>query len=127
MYRRLLWFLRPHWWRMAGNILSNVITAGLDVFSFTLLIPFLNELFGKPSPIPAQLGFIGNLQHRIVGQFLEGRGPLEALGTIIVAIGAVVVIKNVFVWLAGQLGASLQEYVTRDLRDAVFITKFIIF
>ena len=28
--------------------------------------------------------------------------------------------KNVFVWLAGQLGASLQEYVTRDLRDAVF-------
>ena len=25
MYRRLLWFLRPHWWRMAGNILSNVI------------------------------------------------------------------------------------------------------
>ena len=25
-----------------------------------------------------------------------------------------------FVWIAGQLGASLQEYVTRDLRDAVF-------
>ena len=24
MYRRLLWFLRPHWWRMAGNILSNI-------------------------------------------------------------------------------------------------------
>ena len=30
----------------------------------------------------------------------------------------VVALKNVFVWLAGQLGASLQEYVTRDLRDA---------
>ena len=30
------------------------------------------------------------------------------------------VVKNVFVWIAGQLGASLQEYVTRDLRDAVF-------
>ncbi|MGE5099410.1 MAG: ABC transporter ATP-binding protein [Deltaproteobacteria bacterium] len=120
MYRRLLRFLRPHWWRMAGNIVSNVIAAGLDVFSFTLLIPFLNELFGKPSPIPAQLGFIGNLQHKIVGQFLTGRGPLEALGTIIIAIGAVVVVKNVFVWMAGQLGASLQEYVTRDMRDSVF-------
>jgi subfamily B ATP-binding cassette protein MsbA len=31
-----------------------------------------------------------------------------------------VAIKNVFVWLAGQFGASLQEYVTRDMRDAVF-------
>ena len=30
------------------------------------------------------------------------------------------VIKNVFQWIAGQLGASLQEFVTRDLRDGVF-------
>ena len=38
----------------------------------------------------------------------------------IVAIVAIVAVKNVFVWLSGQLGASLQEYVTRDLRDDVF-------
>ena len=38
----------------------------------------------------------------------------------ILAIMAIVAVKNIFVWLAGQLGASLQEYVTRDLRDAVF-------
>jgi subfamily B ATP-binding cassette protein MsbA len=29
-------------------------------------------------------------------------------------------VKNVLVWLSGQLGASLQEYVTRDLRNAVY-------
>jgi len=38
----------------------------------------------------------------------------------IVVILVVVAIKNVFVWLSGQFGASLQEYLTRDLRDAVF-------
>jgi subfamily B ATP-binding cassette protein MsbA len=38
----------------------------------------------------------------------------------IVAILAVTALKNVFVWIGGQLGASLQENVTRDLRDAVF-------
>ena len=37
-----------------------------------------------------------------------------------IAIIAIVTLKNVFVWLAGQLGASLQENVTRDLRDGVF-------
>ncbi|MEO8622014.1 MAG: ABC transporter ATP-binding protein, partial [bacterium] len=31
-----------------------------------------------------------------------------------------VLVKNVFVWLGGQLGAALQENVTRDLRDSVF-------
>ena len=31
-----------------------------------------------------------------------------------------VIAKNVLVWMSGQLGASLQEYVTRDLRNAVY-------
>ncbi|MFI5243136.1 MAG: ABC transporter ATP-binding protein, partial [Gemmatimonadales bacterium] len=31
-----------------------------------------------------------------------------------------VALKNLFVWLAGTLGAQLQEYITRDLRDAVY-------
>jgi subfamily B ATP-binding cassette protein MsbA len=31
-----------------------------------------------------------------------------------------VALKNVFLWAGGQLGASLQEYLTRDLRAAVF-------
>ena len=31
-----------------------------------------------------------------------------------------VVVKNLFLWLGGQFGASLQERITRDLRDAVF-------
>jgi subfamily B ATP-binding cassette protein MsbA len=39
---------------------------------------------------------------------------------VIFVILALVLLKNVFVWLGGQLGAGLQEYVTRDLRDAVF-------
>src|SRR3569832_2061566 len=104
---------------MAGNIGANVIAATLDGLSFLLLIPFLNELFGNAYPIP-DLGFVGKILHQTVGQFIVGRSRLDALAVIIVAIGIVVVVKNVFVWSAGQLGAGLQEYVTRDLRDAVF-------
>lgn len=119
MYRRLLAYLRPHWWRMAGNVGASVVAATLDGLSFLLLIPFLNELFGNAVPIP-NLGFVGQILHQTVGQFIAGRSRLDALAVIIVAIGIVVVVKNVFVWSAGQLGAGLQEYVTRDLRDAVF-------
>jgi subfamily B ATP-binding cassette protein MsbA len=123
VYRRLLGFLRPHWWRMGGNVGFNIIAAALDAFSFTLLIPFLNALFQQPSLLPKSAGsfsWVAALQAKIVGAFLDPANPRRSLGAMILAIMAIVAVKNVFVWLAGQFGASLQEYVTRDLRHAVF-------
>jgi subfamily B ATP-binding cassette protein MsbA len=121
MYRRLLHYLRPHGWRMAGTIACNVIAAALDVFSFTLLVPFLNALFGAAQIIPTMSpSWITSTQQRLVGGFLNPADRLGSVETMMVAIIAIVTLKNVFVWLAGQLGASLQENVTRDLRDGVF-------
>ncbi|HUQ46370.1 MAG TPA: ABC transporter ATP-binding protein [Gemmatimonadaceae bacterium] len=121
MYRRLLHYLRPHSWRMAGTIACNVVAAALDVFSFTLLVPFLNALFGAAQLIPSTSpAWITRLQRQMVGAFLDPADRLGSVETMMVAIIAIVALKNVFVWLGGQLGASLQENVTRDLRDGVF-------
>ncbi|HEY0776330.1 MAG TPA: hypothetical protein VGD56_00030, partial [Gemmatirosa sp.] len=49
MYARLLRFLRPHVGRLAGAVLANVGAAVMDVFTITLLIPFLNAFFGQPA------------------------------------------------------------------------------
>jgi len=120
MYRRLLAYLRPHGWRMVSTIACNVIAAALDVFSFTLLVPFLNALFGAPSFIPRSSSWISTVQDALVGTFLDPANRLGSVETMMVAIIAIVLVKNVFVWLGGQFGASLQENVTRDLRDSVF-------
>jgi subfamily B ATP-binding cassette protein MsbA len=121
MYRRLLRYLRPHSWRMAGTIACNVVAAALDVFSFTLLVPFLNALFGAAQLIPSSSPtWITRLQQQMVGAFLNPADRLGSVEVMMVAIIAIVALKNVFVWLGGQLGASLQENVTRDLRDGVF-------
>ncbi|HEY5061531.1 MAG TPA: ABC transporter transmembrane domain-containing protein [Gemmatimonadaceae bacterium] len=120
IYRRLLGFLRPHWWRMAGNIACNLVAAVLGIFSYTLLIPFLNALFQKSSLLPAKAGLVQRVQAATIGAFLDPAHPRDSLRVVILVIIAVVAIKNAFVWLAGQFGAALQEYVTRDLRDAVF-------
>ncbi|HEX6050871.1 MAG TPA: ABC transporter transmembrane domain-containing protein, partial [Gemmatimonadaceae bacterium] len=116
MYRRLLAFLRPHRWRMAGTVACNIAAAVLDVFSFTLLIPFLDRLFDQPprgTPVSA-------LHERIIGSLLDDANPQAALRNIIIVILAAVALKNVFVWASGQFGAQLQEYVTRDLRNALY-------
>jgi ATP-binding cassette, subfamily B, bacterial MsbA len=118
--RRLLRFLRPHKWRMIGTVACSIVAAALDAFAFSLLIPFLNALFGTQQLIPLNKGLITTVQQRTIGWLLEGRDEMGALLVVIAVITLTVVVKNMFVWLGGQLGASLQEHVTRDLRDAVY-------
>ncbi len=119
MFRRLLPFVRPHRGRLIGTVICSVIAAALDAFSLTLLLPFLNALFKIANLIPAD-GWIGEAQQWLLGRLLAGAPPLVALRHVLFVIVAITIVKNVFVWVAGQLGASLQEFVTRDLRDAVF-------
>lgn len=116
MLRRLFPYLKPHAWRMGGTIACNLGAALLDVFSFTLLIPFLDALFGTSSAG----GKLGELQQRIIGGFLNTGDPMRSLRNIILVILVAVLFKNLLVWLSGQLGASVQERVTRDLRNSLY-------
>ena len=115
-YRRLLRFLAPHSGRMAATIACNVGAALLDVFSFTLLIPFLDALFGTTT---APSG-ITTLQQRLTGPLLDTADPATSLRNIVLVILVAVTLKNVLVWLSGQFGAQLQEFVTRDLRNTLY-------
>src|SRR5215207_2956229 len=119
MYRRLLRFLRPHSWRMAGTIASNIGAALLDAFSFALLIPFLNTLFDQP-PLPIRSGWVAELLRNTIGFLLDPNDKMGSLRNVILIMLATVTLKNILVWFAGQLGAQLQEFVTRDIRDAVY-------
>src|ERR1035437_8480125 len=120
LYRRLLVFLRPHRARLAGNVVSNVIGALLDGVAFTLLIPFLNLLFYNDDKLEVGKNWLIDLLHQLVGQFIVPGDRMASLRGISIVIVAIVVVKNLFLWLGGQFGASQQERITRDLRDAVF-------
>lgn len=120
MYRRLLRFLRPHMGRMLGAIGASAVAALFDAFSFSLLIPFLNALFGMQSLLPANTGWLTAFLQRTIGLLLDPTNKMGSLQVVIFLIVSSVAIKNFFIWLAGNLGAQLQEYVTRDVRDAVY-------
>jgi subfamily B ATP-binding cassette protein MsbA len=120
MYRRLLRFLRPHAGRMLGAIGASACAALFDAYSFSLLIPFLNALFGMPSLLPGNTGWLTAFLNRTIGMLLDPNDKMGSLQVVIFLIVASVALKNFFVWLAGNLGAQLQEYVTRDVRDAVY-------
>jgi subfamily B ATP-binding cassette protein MsbA len=119
VYKRLLPYLRPHYWRMAITIVANLVAALLDGFAIALLIPFLNILFHQPATaIPK--GLVANLIDATVGGRIIPGDEMRSLRNVIIFVLIAVVLKNLLVWVAGQFGATLQEYVTRDLRNAVY-------
>ena len=122
MYRRLLGILRPHSWRMAATIACNLLVAVLDVASLALLIPFLQTLFGIGQTATQQVatGGVQGILNRAIGHYLDPSDKMGSLQTVVLIILAAITLKNVFAWLSGQLGAGLQELVTRDLRDTVY-------
>ena len=120
MYRRLLRFLRPHGWRLAVTIACTVTAAVLDAYAFALLIPFLNALFGGASLLPPDAGFVSDVLARTVGMLLDPADQMGSLQNIILVILATIIAKNFLVWLGGQMGAQLQEFIVRDLRDTVY-------
>ena len=137
MYRRLFRYLRPHRWWMVGTIVASFTAALLDGMSLALLSPFLRVLNGEgtattvapPSPIvPEGTGgrsitlFAEAKQwfDEMSNRMIDASDPMDSLVQIIIIILATVVAKNIFVWVAGQFGARLQEFVTRDLRNAVY-------
>ena len=107
---------------MGATIACNLVVAGLDVFSLTLLIPFLQALFGLQASVTQNVA-TGGVQHmlnQVLGRFLDPGDKMASLQTVVLVILVAITLKNLFAWISGQIGASLQELVTRDLRDLVY-------
>ena len=116
LYRRLLRFLRPYRWYLAAAIGCNVVAAVLDTFSLTLLIPFLQTLFGEDDGG----GALGRWLYQLLAPLMVQGDTMASLRNIMLVILSAVVVKNGFLWLSGHFSASLQERVTADLRQTLY-------
>jgi len=119
-YRRLQQFLRPYYGRVVGTLLLSALANALSAFSYALFVPFLNTLFNQ-EPFDAGAGSRMTKVLESIGTWVPAnREGMDALRVVILVILATMLLKNVFAWLAGQMGAGLQERVTRDLRNTVY-------
>ena len=105
---------------MGLAIACSMAAAVLDAYAFALLIPFLNALFGLKTLLPPNSAWLSRLLSATIGHLLDPTDKMRSLEIVILIIVATVALKNVFAWRGGTLGAQLQEYVVRDMRDAVY-------
>ena len=104
---------------MVGSVACNIAAAVFDAFTLALLIPFLNTLFDQP-PITVGGNRLSQVLSATIGFLLDPNDKMGSLRSVIWIVIALILLKNFLGWIAGQLGASLQEYVTRDIRNAVY-------
>ncbi len=119
LWRRLWRFVAPHKAKLFTVVALNATAAVADVFSFTLLVPFFNALFGLDQLLPTK-GTIGQLLNATIGFLLDPNDTKGSLQNVMLIVIGAVTLKNVLVWLSGQVGVKLQEFVVRDLRDALY-------
>ncbi len=125
-YFRILGFLRPHGWVFAAAVAATFLFAGLDAFSFLLIIPFLRVLFtdtagSSPESVSVGDDLLDRILNGTIGRLVDLQAPpQEAIWGIILFILAVFALKNVFDFLKTYLMARVQQGVTRDLRDSVY-------
>ncbi|MCZ8204170.1 MAG: ABC transporter ATP-binding protein [Gemmatimonas sp.] len=119
LWRRLWRFVGPHKGKLWLVVLLNALAAFADVFSFTLLVPFFNAFFKSEQLIPAT-GTIGRVLDTTIGFLLDERDRMASLRNVLLIVIAAVTLKNALVWLSGQVGVKLQEFVVRDLRNALY-------
>jgi len=129
LYLRILGYLRPHLGVFLVAVVATSAYAGLDAFTYVLLIPFVAALFGEggASDLPgggepaAEPGLMDRILDATVYQLVDLQGDrLEAVQGIIILILIAFALKNVFDFLRAFLVARVEQGVTRDIRNEVY-------
>ena len=105
---------------MAGTIACNHRRRAARWFSLTLLIPFLNTLFDQPAIRGCRTAFSATCCDAIVGMLLDPGDKMGSLRNVIILIVIARGPEEPVRVDRRAVRRELQEYVTRDLRNAVY-------
>jgi len=125
-FYRILAYVKPYYGSYGLNIVFNIIAIVFSLFSFALLIPFLNLLFGlddlvlvKPEfafNTDALLGFL-NYQ---ISQVIQSSGKVQALVYICVILIFAFLFRNIGRFFAMYYMASVRVGAIRGIRNDIY-------
>jgi subfamily B ATP-binding cassette protein MsbA len=125
-FKRVLAYIKPYWGLMGLNILFNVLTIVFSLFSFALLIPFLNLLFGieelataKPELALSTQALLDYLNYYI-SQIILNQGKVAALAYICGVILTAFFFRNLARYMAMYYMAGVRVKSVRDIRDQLY-------
>lgn len=127
--RLLLKYLIPYKWSATRNILYNILGAFFALFSFVLIKPFIEVIFGnveavgKPESFSLSMDYLTGLISYYLSDFIERngyQGQLMALLLVSVLFLIASLFKNAFIFLANNNMAYMRSCIVRDMRERVY-------
>lgn len=125
-FYRVLSYIKPYWGYASLNVFFNLLTIVFSLFSFALLIPFLNLLFGmndlvieKPALRFTTESFLQSLNYEI-SQVIITQGQVQALVYICIVILVAFFFRNLARFFAMYYMANVRIGAVKGIRNDIY-------
>lgn len=124
--RLLFKYLKPYKWSAVKNILYNVLSAVFALFSYTLIIPFIQILFDRVGDVPdpgsfrLTIDYISSFIKYFFSELVSNKGQAGALFIVSVVFAVASLLKNGFIFLANNSMAYIRACIIRDIRANIY-------
>jgi subfamily B ATP-binding cassette protein MsbA len=125
-FYRVLAYIKPYSAYAGLNVLFNVLTVVFSLFSFTLLVPFLNLLFGQEELVSVKpilefntKSFLEYLNYEI-SQIIISEGKIQALIYICVVILVAFFLRNLARFMAMYFMANVRVGAIKGIRNSIY-------
>jgi ABC-type multidrug transport system fused ATPase/permease subunit len=124
--RILLQYIKPYKWLAVQNMGFNILSAFFALFTYTLIVPFLQILFNRvesipnPGPFNFSAGYIKEWANWFFSSSIEKYGEMRTLLAVVIIFALASFFKNLLVFLANNCMASLRAGTVRDVRNLIY-------
>jgi subfamily B ATP-binding cassette protein MsbA len=123
---KILRYIKPYKIFAFLSVVSNIFSVIFHLLSLLVLIPFLQLLFGKTTPVTQKpefswtSDFVSDYISFQMSPHIEANGLMGALYYLCIAVAVLFFAKNLFRYLAKFFIAYIRSGVVRDIRSDVY-------
>jgi len=125
-FLRLLNYLVPYKWFVIQNVVYNIMGAFFALFSFVMVIPFLEVLFGDQELVNEAMEFELSTEYFMhtlnfyMGKIMETHDEAGALIMVSILVVIFSLLKNGFIFAANFMLAPIRAFLVRDIRNDIY-------
>lgn len=125
-FNRVLGYVKPYWGSVTMNIVFNILSAIFSLFSFSMIVPFLNLLFNPDNLVTVKPEFslssdaLLQTMNYYISAIIIDKGQKAALLFICVLLVFAFLLRNLATYMASFYMAAVRVNSIKDVRKDVY-------
>ena len=125
-FRRIMHYVKPYWFSVLMNIVFNILSIVFSLFSFSMIVPFLNLLFNPGNLVSVKPEFaldtdtLLEMLNYYVSEIIRNYGQANALIFICVLLVVAFFLRNITTYFALYFMVGARAGTIQDLRNDLY-------